>query len=120
MCFVDLERTFNCVPQGVLWGVLSGLCGIGRLHQAIGPTECFCFHSQISFWWVLVSVRVAFTSDSVCDIHGQYLRMQPGRGGGPVWGLQSCVSALCKDNDFITFSTNYDFKLVVRAGSGFP
>ena len=41
MCFVDLEKTYDCVPQGVLWDVLQeyGLDGI--LLQAIRSLYCW-------------------------------------------------------------------------------
>ncbi|KAF7658853.1 hypothetical protein LDENG_00007090, partial [Lucifuga dentata] len=35
MSFVDLEKAYDCVPQGVLWGVLREYGVLGSLTQAI-------------------------------------------------------------------------------------
>ncbi|TWW61027.1 hypothetical protein D4764_05G0011170 [Takifugu flavidus] len=35
MCFVDLEKTFDCVPRGVLWGVLQEYGMSGPLLRAV-------------------------------------------------------------------------------------
>ncbi len=42
---------------------------------------------------------LSLVTDSVCDIHGQDLKAQPGGGESPVWEPQNCISgAVCSRN----------------------
>ena len=42
MCFVDLEKVFNCVPQGVQWGVLREYGVWGPLIWAVRYLHDWC------------------------------------------------------------------------------
>lgn len=83
-CFVDLEKAYNFVPQGVLWEVLymmpgSMLRGIRFLHT-VRVMSVFFTRSQIRFLFALASTRVIPCHNAVCDFHGQGLKVHLGRG----------------------------------------
>ncbi len=101
MCSVDLKKGLQPC-RGVLCGVLWEYGVPGPLLQAIRSS-----YNQSESSVHIIKVKYIFgecgplsglslVSDSVCDIHGQDLKMQPGRGKCPVLGTQSCVSAICK------------------------
>ncbi|KAI3357129.1 hypothetical protein L3Q82_015603 [Scortum barcoo] len=72
MCFVDLEKAFDRVPRGILWGVL-------REYGVRGP--------------LLRAVR------SLYDRSRSLVRIAGRAGGSPVWEPQDFISALCDDDD---------------------
>ena len=59
MCFVDLEKAIDHIPQGILWGYCAGIDGLphgqsGRVPRAPEPigalglqSFCFCFFGTI-------------------------------------------------------------------------
>ena len=66
MCFVDFEKAFDHVPQGILWGVLQDYGVPGLLLRAIqslyNQSEsyvAFSAQSQTRFQWVLDSAKAA-------------------------------------------------------------
>ena len=49
MCFVDLEKVFDCVPREVLWGVLWNYGVLGSLIQAVRSLYDLEFGPEMSF-----------------------------------------------------------------------
>ncbi|KAI3367555.1 hypothetical protein L3Q82_026398 [Scortum barcoo] len=80
MCFVDLEKAFDRVPRGILWGVL----------REYGVREP-----------LLRAVR------SLYDDRSRSLVRIAGRAGGsPVWEPQDFISAFCADDVVLMASSS--------------
>ncbi|KAI3357457.1 hypothetical protein L3Q82_015500, partial [Scortum barcoo] len=88
MCFVDLEKAFDRVPRGILWGVL-------REYGVRGP--------------LLRAVR------SLYDRSRSLVRIAGRAGGSPVWEPQDFISSLLFADDVVLMmaSSSQDLQRVV-------
>ncbi|KAI3377384.1 hypothetical protein L3Q82_008574 [Scortum barcoo] len=90
MCFVDLEKAFDRVPRGILWGVLHVW---GQVREPL-----------------LRAVRSLYDrSRSLVRIAGR-----AGAGGSPVWEPQDFISAFMQDDVVLMASSGQDLQHVLE------
>ncbi|KAJ0041781.1 hypothetical protein NL108_013925 [Boleophthalmus pectinirostris] len=102
MCFVDLEKAFDHVPRGVLWGVLWEYGVRGPLLRAVrslyDPSRR-CAGSKSDLFPVHVGFRQGCTCHRFCSLFIVLIDRISRRSQGPegpVWGPQDLISAVCR------------------------
>lgn len=88
MCFMDLVKAYDCVPQDVLWGVQQEYRvpqTIWTLNNCSENCVCILGNKSNSFPVGWTPPGLYLVSSSVRDFHKQDFKVQLGCGGGLAW-----------------------------------